>query len=140
MTTVLTFGTFDLVHPGHLDYFRQARQLGDRLIILVARDTTVAYVKGKMPMHHEKERLARVKEFSHADDVFLGSFTDFYNVLDKVKPDVIALGYDQTAFVDKIESELKKRGLQTKIVRCKPFHPDRWKTSKIQQNLGEAAR
>jgi len=57
---VLVFGTFDILHKGHLNFFKQAREHGDYLIAVVARDRTVKEIKGKPPIESEKERLKNV--------------------------------------------------------------------------------
>lgn len=58
----MTFGTFDLFHPGHKYYLSEASNLGDYLITVVARDTTVEQVKGKKPRESEKIRLMKLQE------------------------------------------------------------------------------
>ncbi|MBU0980777.1 MAG: FAD synthase [Nanoarchaeota archaeon] len=130
MTTALASGTFDLIHPGHLDYLRQAKKHGDRLIVLVARDETVMHIKGKRPLNNERTRLERISHLEIVHTAFLGSMTDHYTFLDE-KPDVVCLGYDQHDFTGQLEGEIRKRGLKTKIVRLKPFKPEKWKSSKV---------
>jgi len=130
--TVLVFGTFDIVHPGHLDFFRQARSFGDRLVVGLARDITVKKVKGRLPLHNENERRSALTHIDLIDEVILGDTKDYYQVLERVRPDVIALGYDQKIFVDKLADEIKKRGLAARVVRLKPFHPEKYKSSRLR--------
>ena len=132
MTTVFVAGTFDFLHPGHLHFFAQARTHGGRLVVLVARDETVAYIKGKKPIHNEQRRLAAVQRCDLVDEAFLGSLTDVFSFLDRVPVDVICLGYDQRAFTDRLDDELKRRNLSPKVVRLRPFDPQRWKSSKMK--------
>ncbi len=70
-TTVMTFGTFDIFHPGHAYYLSQAARLGERLITVVARDTTVLAIKGKMPRENEHRRREGVRESAIAHEVVL---------------------------------------------------------------------
>ena len=122
------FGTFDGIHPGHLDFFRQLRQVGDEIYIIVARDENVEKMKGKPPKRKEKERfehLSRLKEKKLIDRVLMGNKNNFYKCIVDHKPDVIGLGYDQKADVD----YFKKVFPNIKLVRLKPFEPKKHKSS-----------
>lgn len=132
MRKVLVFGTFDILHEGHKFLFKEAKKYGS-VTAVVARESTVVKVKGKSPVDSEMVRLRNVKKF--VDYAFLGYEDDVYSVLDVVKPDVICLGYDQTHFVDKLENELKKRKLKTKIIRLPSFQEDKFKSSLLRKNL-----
>ena len=98
MTKIMVFGTFDYLHEGHKDFFRQAREYGDELVVVVARDNTVKQIKGKLPDHDEETRLMRVSENSFVDKAILGNPGDKYKVIEKEKPDVLCFGYDQKSF------------------------------------------
>lgn len=136
MKKVMAFGTFDVFHKGHENFLKQAKKLGDYLIIVVARDKTVKHIKKQYPRNKEWERVRTLLESRMADEVVLGALKDKYEIIKKYKPDVIALGYDQEAFVDKLREKLLEYGLtKTKIVRLKPFHPERYKSSKIRRDL-----
>ncbi|MBU1148509.1 adenylyltransferase/cytidyltransferase family protein [Patescibacteria group bacterium] len=132
MKKVLVFGTFDVVHQGHLNFFDQAKKLGD-LNIVIARDVNVKKVKGQTPHHSEKIRKAQIVKLKIADKVYLGNLANPYKIISKIKPDIIALGYDQTSFTKDLPVELKNRKLKIKIVRLKPFKPDQYKSSKIKK-------
>ncbi len=138
MSTVLCLGTFDLLHPGHEDYFRQAHALGDRVAVVVARDATVLAVKGQLPAMNEQERLEKVAAHPLVDEARLGYPGDKYRVVEEIKPDLILLGYDQQAFTDGLGDEMIKRGLQVEIQRAVPFEPHRWKSSLLRQELAFA--
>lgn len=133
--TVLAAGTFDLVHPGHLHYLREAKKLGDQLCVVVARDSNVAKAKGKSPVIDEQHRLELVKALRFVDEAFLGFEDDIFKTVEKVKPDILALGYDQKPSDKEIEAELKKRGLNCKIVRISPYKEDVHKSSKIKEKI-----
>src|SRR3989344_7052951 len=111
MTTVLVTGTFDILHPGHLNYLNQAKKLGDYLVVIIARDENVKKIKGRYPIHDEVDRKRSLEQFDPSLHVVLGDLDDPYTCLHKFKPDVIALGYDQTAFVDRLEHYLKEKDI-----------------------------
>ena len=131
MRRVLAFGTFDTLHPGHLDFFRQARMHGGHLTVVVARDETASQVKGRQPVHSEQERLAAVKQ-AGVDEAVLGHHGDKYRVILEHNPDVICLGYDQQAFTENLEAFLKEHDMKTVIVRLQPFHPETYKSSLLR--------
>jgi len=132
MKRVLVFGTFDGLHPGHINFFQQAKKLGDELIIVVARDATVERVKGRRPRKNENARLSDARNAGIAGEVLLGNLGDPYAIIKQIKPDIIALGYDQTSFTANLESELKKAAISVKIVRLKPHKPEIFKSSLIK--------
>jgi len=132
MTTVMAFGTFDLLHPGHKHFLNQAKKQGDYLIVIIARDKTVKKVKGKSPYHNEKERQEAVLDLNLADRVLLGSLINKHAAIKKYRPEKIALGYDQTHFTGQLEQKIKDFKLKTKIIRLKSFRPDKYKTSIIK--------
>ena len=76
MTRVMIFGTYDILHPGHLDFFRQAKQHGDVMIAVVARDQNVVRIKGKQPVHSEEKRRVRVETVPDVDVAVLGNSDD----------------------------------------------------------------
>ena len=131
--TVLVFGTFDLLHPGHEWLLQEAKELGDELVVVVARDETVVQVKGRKPHHNEQERIDALRAVPVVDRVMLGHVGDKYAIIEEIKPDVICLGYDQTSFVDSLAQELASRGLNPKIVRfTQGFETHKHKTSRLR--------
>ena len=135
MKRVLVFGTFDIFHEGHRDFLRQARKYGDFLCALVARDATVVEVKGMPPQNDEQIRLAVLKNSGLVDEAMLGNLDDKYEAIKKYAPDVICLGYDQKYFIENLRGKLDEFGLQnTKIIKLKPYHPEKYKSSKLRIN------
>ena len=128
----MCFGTFDVLHRGHEHYLREARKLGDFLVVVVALDGTVAAVKGRAPARSEGERLRRVERLGIADRVVLGRSGDKLAVIEDEKPDVLAFGYDQKAFTGSAAGELRKRGLKVEVVRIGAFRPERFKSSLLR--------
>ncbi len=135
MKKVMVFGVFDLLHPGHESFLRQAKKLGSFLIVSVARDVNVKKVKGKKPIFDEKKRLIHVKQLKLAKKVMLGDLKDPMSHIAKEKPDVIALGYDQSEYVKDLPKQLQKHGLKTKVIRLKPFRPDVFKSSIMRKRV-----
>lgn len=133
MKKALVFGTFDILHPGHVDFLKQAKKHGDSLIVVVARDSTVKKVKGKKPKYSEKKRLAKIKKLKIVDDAFLGNKKGKYSIIEKIMPDVVCLGYDQNSFTKNLRQELKKRKIKAKIVRLKPYKAHKYKSSKLRK-------
>jgi len=128
MTKVMVFGTFDIIHPGHIHMLKEAKQYGDYLIVAVARDKTVCDVKGRPSKNDEGTRLRNILNLHLADKVRLGCLEDKYQAVREEDPDIIALGYDQSAFVDNLAEAIRP---DAKIVRLQPYMPDLYKSSKM---------
>ncbi len=135
MRKVLVFGTFDILHPGHIYFLKQAKLFGNNLIVVVARDLTVKKVKGEFPTNNENVRLRHLSELKFINKATLGNRDDKYDVIEEINPEAICLGYDQTSFTDKLEDELKKRKLNVKVVRLDSFEKDKYKSSKLKHNI-----
>ena len=127
MKKVMVFGTFDILHQGHLDYFKQAKRHGDEVVAVVARNINVFRMKGQYPKNDEKVRLAKVVASQAVKVARLGYLEDKFKIIREENPDVIALGYDQQGY----EDELQKEFPETKIVRLKAFKPEIYKSSKL---------
>jgi len=130
MKTAMAFGTFDILHPGHINFLKQAKIYGN-LIVIIARDRTVKQVKGKLPKDNEKQRLKAVLSLNLADIAVIGSLGNKYAVIKKYRPDIICLGYDQLHFIDRLDDEIKNLNLKTKIIRLKSYKPTVYKSSKL---------
>jgi len=133
MKTVMAFGTFDFLHPGHLFFLRTAKALGDELVVVVARDGNARVLKGRKPLNSERERLALVKALDFVDNAVLGDrqLRD-WGVIEKFHPAAIALGYDQWASIPSLRKALDKKGLNPRIVRIKSFKPKRNSSRRIR--------
>jgi len=139
---VLASGAFDLLHYGHVHYLKNAKKAGGdnaRLIVIVARDKTVEKLKGTKPVFPEEQRRALVESLKIVDEAILGyEDLDMLRVIEKVKPDVIALGYDE----EKVEKELQKliaeKNLDVRVVRVTRFgEEDLISSSKIKRKIVE---
>ncbi len=131
MKRVMVFGTFDIFHPGHLSFLRQAKKFGEQLIVVVARDKNVLKIKGRQPVNSESSRLNQLKVVNIIDKVFLGNLENPYKIIDEIKPEVICLGYDQEVYTE----ELAKRFSKIKIYRLKAFKEDKYKSSKLTSKM-----
>lgn len=131
---IMVFGTFDIIHPGHRHFFKQAKALAKNsyLIVSIALDKNVQRIKNHKPDNNQKTRLRNIANLPEVDEAILGGLKDHIPHILKAKPDIIALGYDQTAYVKGLKQELTAAGLQTKIVRLAPHKPHIYKTSIIK--------
>ena len=134
-TKVMAFGTFDYLHAGHEYFLKEASQLGDQLIVVVARDRTAESIRGQKPDHHERQRIANVKTLPFVTKVVLGDHEDKYKVIRKYKPGVIALGYDQFVFTQRLNRVLIDLKLNTQVKRLEPYRPEIYKSSLIKRSL-----
>jgi FAD synthetase len=131
---VLCFGTFDVLHPGHLQFFKDAKKYGDHLTVVVSRDVTVKIIKKSKPKYEEKDRLEHVKRIDIVDTAILGNKTNKFQIIKDIQPDIICLGYDQTSFTDHLKQELDKLNITADIVRMKPYKEHKYKSSKLKNN------
>ncbi len=133
MKKVMCFGTFDTLHRGHEFFLREAKTLGEYLVVAVARDRTVASVKNRKPLNEETVRARNVRQLGIADRVVLGYKDDKLRIIEREKPDVICLGYDQQAFTEHLKENLRQRGLDVEVVRLPSFHPEKYKSSLLRK-------
>ena len=137
---VLASGVFDLLHLGHVKFLEEAKKAGGEnaeLVVIVARDTTVEKTKGKKPIMSEYQRRALVESLKVVDRALLGfENLDIGEVIAEVKPDVIALGYDQDDMVNEVRSYLDNKKLNTMVVRIDKFGENTLdSSSKIKQKI-----
>lgn len=130
-TRIMVFGTFDMIHSGHRNFFNQARKLAKRpyLIVSIARDKNVLRIKGSLPRFSQYERLQLVQSVPDVDEAVIGGYRDHLPHILKARPEIIAIGYDQVAYVKGLRQQLRDHGLTVKVVRLKPYKVDRYKTS-----------
>lgn len=134
---VMAFGTFDFFHEGHEHYLKEAKKLGEYLIVVIARDRTVKQIKSEYSSFSERERLNTVKKSGLADKVVLGYHGDKYKVLKKYRPSVIALGYDQFIFTQKLEKTLIDLKINAVIQRIDAHFPQVFKSSLLKKNASQ---
>jgi cytidyltransferase-like protein len=129
---VLAGGVYDILHLGHLAVLTEAKTHGDALVVVVATDVTVETLKGRRPVFPEEDRRALVESLKPVDAAILG-YEDvgmgYEQVIDEVKPDVIALGYDQDTLARTVAELVKRKGLKIEIVRLSKFDKEKYLSS-----------
>jgi len=134
MTRVLATGTFDIIHPGHLFYLSQASALGDELYVIVARSSMIKH-KPK-PVLPDEHRLLMVQALGVVDHAVLGSKNDIFEPLYEIRPDIIALGFDQYFDDADLRRQLADHGFDSKVVRIGKLNSGRLcSTRKIVERI-----
>lgn len=129
---VLVFGTFDGIHPGHVYFLKSAAKHGE-LVISLASDTAVRAHKGKVPKK-EKIRIKDLEELSIASKIVVGDKKiGNWSAIKNERPDIVAVGYDQTKLFEALEKIQKEYGF--KIIKIKSFMPKKFHSSIIKKNF-----
>ncbi|MEM4704905.1 MAG: adenylyltransferase/cytidyltransferase family protein [Candidatus Bathyarchaeia archaeon] len=139
---VLASGVFDLLHLGHVKFLEEAKKAGGpnaELIVIVARDSTVLKRKGEKPVMPENQRCVLVESLKVVDCAMLGfEGFDIGKVIEKIKPHIIAVGYDQDGMEKTVKEYVEKKKLNIKIVRIGKFGENELdSSSKIKQKIIE---
>ena len=166
-TRIMVFGTFDGLHEGHINFFKQAKSFiqNSSLIVSIARDKNVLRIKGEYPEKNEMERMILVEKCQLVDRVVLSGIKNHLPHIVRIHPDIIALGYDQKAYIDKrgsrgrassytaseskshqgnpyvknLKKDLKNKGISVKIVRLKPYKKNIYKNHLLLHAKGGSA-
>ncbi len=117
---VVCGGVFDIVHPGHAFVLEKAKEYGDLLVVIIARDSTVENRK-RIPIVPESQRLEMIKHLKPVDIAIFGKEGGFLKIIEEIRPDVIALGPNQHHSTKEITEELKRRGVDVEVVRIEEF-------------------
>jgi cytidyltransferase-like protein len=117
LKVVLCGGTFDIIHPGHLLTLKEAKSLGDILVVIVATDETAEKTRGRKPYNNEEKRLELVSSLRIVDFAKVGEKGNIYNTIIKIRPNIIVLGYDQVHTEKEIAEFAKSEGMKIKIIR-----------------------
>ena len=134
---VLAGGVFDIIHPGHIHTLNAAKKLGDVLVVVVATDNTAIKMKKRKPLHTQEQRQELVNSLIMVDLCLIGQEDSIFKTVNHVKPQIIALGYDQTHQEKSITEGCKKIKLDAKVARLQSPIPDS-SSSKIQKEYGES--
>jgi FAD synthetase len=138
LNVVLVGGVFDLIHPGHIHTLKAAKAEGDVLVVVVARQSTAQKIKKYRKIYHdEKLRKDLVTSLNFVDLALIGKEGTLYDTVEYVKPNVIALGYDQAHSEKDIAENCKKRNLNVQVIRLSTPIPGS-KSSKIKEELGDS--
>ncbi len=120
--TVVAQGTFDILHPGHVHYLRDAAAMGDELVVIVARGENVTHKDP--PILPNSQRVTMVDALKPVDRAIIGHPEDIFAPIERIDPDVIALGHDQHHDDDAIQAELDRRGIDCTVERASAREPD----------------
>lgn len=137
LSIVLAGGVFDIIHPGHIYTLNAAKALGDILVVVVATDNTAVKMKKRRPIHTQEQRQELVNSLSMVDVCLIGQEENMFKTVNNVKPQIIALGYDQIHQEKFIIEGCKKINLNAKVARLQSPIPDS-SSSKIQKEYGKA--
>ena len=134
---VLAGGVFDIIHPGHIHTLNAAKELGDVLVVVVATDNTAVKMKKRQPLHSQEQRQELVNSLTMVDLCLIGQEDNIFKTVNHVKPQIIALGYDQVHQEKFITEGCKKIELDAKVARLQSPIPES-SSSKIQKEYGES--
>ena len=134
---VLAGGVFDIIHPGHIHTLNAAKLLGDVLVVVVATDNTAVKMKKRTPIHSQEQRQELVNSLEVVDLCLIGQENDIFKTVNHVKPQIIALGYDQIHQERYITEGCKKIKLNAKVARLQSPIPES-SSSKIEKEYGES--
>jgi cytidyltransferase-like protein len=134
---VLSGGVFDIIHPGHIHTLRAAKELGNILVVVIATDKTAQKMKNRIPLHNMGLRRDLVRSLSMVDYAMVGQEGDIFKSVQLIKPNIIALGYDQIHQEEFIIKGCKKIGVEVSIARLQSPIPD-IKSSKIEDAYGKS--
>ena len=130
----MVFGVFDGLHEGHKAFLKEARSYGGELIAVVARDEIVAELKGHKPQYDIAERLTHLEADDSVSEVAIGDGQlGDWDVLKKYRPDIIVLGYDQSALKSELEQYIEKNNLKIEIKVASSFEPNKYHSSIINK-------
>ena len=133
---VLAGGVFDIIHPGHIHTLNAAKALGDVLVVAIATDKTAQKMKKRQPLHNQELRCELVNSLSMVDTAVIGHDDDIFETVKQVKPNIIALGYDQIHQEKFISDGCKRINLDVKIVRLQSPVP-KLSSSDIEKKYGK---
>jgi len=137
LKVVLAGGVFDIIHPGHIHTLNAARKLGDVLVVVVATDNTAVKMKKRRPLHSQEQRQELVNSLKMVDLCLVGQEEDIFKTVNLVRPQVIALGYDQVHQEKFITDGCKRINLDATVARLQSPIPES-SSSKIQKEYGES--
>ena len=134
---VLAGGVFDIIHPGHIYTLNAAKALGDVLVVVVATDNTSEKMKKRRPLHTQEQRQELVNSLSMVDLCLVGQEDDIFKTVNRVRPQIIALGYDQIHQEKFITDGCKRINLEAKVARLQSPIPES-SSSKIEKEYGDS--
>ena len=136
LKVVLAGGVFDIIHPGHIHTLNAAKDLGDVLVVVIATDKTAEKMKKRLPLHSQEQRKMLVDALSVVDLSIVGHEGDIFKTVDFIRPQIIALGYDQIHQEKFITEGCRKINLDVIVARLQSPIPE-VSSSVIEKKYGE---
>jgi glycerol-3-phosphate cytidylyltransferase/FAD synthetase len=136
LKVVLAGGVFDIIHPGHIHTLKAAKDLGDVLVVAIATDKTAEKMKKRLPLHTQDQRKMLVDALSVVDIGIVGNEENLFKTVDLIRPQIIALGYDQVHQEKFITEGCKKINLNVTVARLQSPIPE-VSSSIIEKEYGE---
>lgn len=130
---VMVGGKFNILHPGHLAFLREAKALGDLLIVVIATDATVKRTSDILVMP-AGDRKTIMEHLRLVDKAVIGDPHDFFKIVEQEQPDIIALGYDQTMDEEWLRERLQQSGLSCRLVKIR-HQADGYSTRKLVEKI-----
>ncbi|MCW4022091.1 MAG: FAD synthase [Candidatus Bathyarchaeota archaeon] len=143
--TVLASGTFDLLHLGHVRFLEEAKKAGGKnakLVVVVARDSTVEAQKGKIPVMPADQRRALVESLKVVDEAILGQEgVSIEKTIERIRPDIIAVGHDQYGTEKQVLKAINEKGLKIQVAKIGKFGKQELdSSSKIVRKIIESVK
>ena len=136
LKVVLAGGVFDIIHPGHIHTLNAAKDLGDVLVVAIATDKTSEKMKKRLPLHNQNQRKMLVDSLSVVDLSVVGHEGDIFKTVDLIRPQIIALGYDQVHQEKFITEGCRKINLDVTVARLQSPIPE-VSSSTIEKKYGK---
>lgn len=121
MTLVISQGTFDLLHTGHIHYLEESADMGDELVVIIARQANVTHKPD--PILPAQQRRDIIGALACVDRAILGDEDDIFVPIQRLKPDIIALGHDQHHDEEELAAALADREIECEIRRASRREP-----------------
>jgi len=136
---VLVGGVFDILHPGHVYFLKEAWKHG-RVYVVVARDSTVVKLKNRKPLLNEESRRTILQSIKYVYKAFLGKEKmNIIEIVKTVKPQIIFFGPDQKELMEKVKQEIERHGIKDVklVILDKFFNREEFKTTTILMKFKE---
>lgn len=139
MKRVMVFGTFDGIHEGHRAMLKEAKSLGDYLIVALAQDHMVEHLKGHLPKLNFVDRFEHLEKEDGVDKVVIGdAHIGIWGVVEKYQPDVVALGYDQSMLQKDLARHFRGSAVHPEVRVMRSFEPEKYHSSILEKPLANS--
>lgn len=127
----ITFWTFDKFHPWHEYYLSEASKYCEKLVTVISTDLNVQKIKNHTPFNNQEDRKLNVHNSNVSDLVFIWEENNHLKYIEKYRPQVICMWYDQEGFIWELEQYIETSWLETEIIRIWDYKPEIYKSSKM---------